>query len=50
MTFSEPYKNFLLSMWLQCRLTEAQVNKALTDGKLTQEEADAILATPRTCP
>lgn len=50
MTFSEPYKNFLLSMWLQCRLTEAQVAQAVTLGRITQAEADEILATPRNCP
>lgn len=47
--FSAPYKNFLLSMWLQCRLTEAQVAQAVALGRITQEEADEILATPRNC-
>jgi hypothetical protein len=50
MTFSEPYKNFLLSLWLQCKLTEEQVAQAVTKGKITQAEADEILATPRVCP
>jgi hypothetical protein len=47
---SEPNKNFLMSMWLQCRLTEAQVATSVTNGKITQAEADEILATPRNCP
>lgn len=47
MTFSEPYKNFLLSMWLQNRLTPEQVNKAVTIGRITQAEADEILSVPR---
>ena len=46
---SEPFKNFLLSMWLQCRLTEEQVAQAVVKGRITQEEADEILATPRNC-
>ena len=47
MTFSEPYKNFFLSMWLQNRLTEEQLGKALLMGRITQEEHDEILNTPR---
>ena len=49
MTFSEPNKNFLLSMWLQCRLTEAQVQQAYSLGRITEAERDEILATPRAC-
>lgn len=47
--FTEAAKNFLLSMWLQCRLTEAQVEEAYVKGKITIEERDEILATPRNC-
>lgn len=46
---TEATKNFLLSMWLQCRLTEAQVNQVLANGKITEAERDEILATPRNC-
>ena len=49
MTFSEPAKNFLLSMWLQCRLTENDVHQAFTLGRITDEERDEILNTPRIC-
>lgn len=49
MTFSEPNKNFLLSMWLQCRLTPEQVEQAYQLQRITLEERDQILATPRSC-
>lgn len=49
MTFSEPAKNFLLSLWLQCRLTEDQVMQAYSLGRITEQERDEILATPRIC-
>jgi hypothetical protein len=49
MTFSEPAKNFLLSMWLQCRLTPEQVQQAYNLGRITEEERDEILNTPRMC-
>jgi hypothetical protein len=48
--FTEAAKNFLLSMWLQCRLTEAQVEDAYQKAKITIEERDEILNTPRNCP
>lgn len=44
---SESRKNFLLSMWLQNRLTEEQIALAVHRGQITQEEADEILNTPR---
>lgn len=46
---SEAAKNFLLSMWLQCRLTENQVELAYQLGRITEEERDEILNTPRMC-
>ncbi len=39
--------NFLLRCWLDGRVTEAQINYAVTKGWITQAEADQILATPR---
>jgi hypothetical protein len=47
---SAGYYAFVLNMWLMCRIAEAQINTLVTNGKLTREEADAILATPRNCP
>lgn len=46
---SEAAKNFLLSMWIQCRLTENQVELAYQLGRITEEERDEILNTPRMC-
>ena len=37
---TEAAKNFLLSMWLQCRLTEAQVQQAYSLGRITEAERD----------
>ncbi|WP_286890806.1 hypothetical protein [Thermobacillus sp.] len=45
----EAAKNFLLSMWLQCRLTEQQVELAFQLGRITEQERDEILNTPRHC-
>lgn len=42
-------KNFLLSMWKQCRLTPDEVETAYTKGKITLPERDEILNTPRVC-
>jgi len=49
MSMTEAAKNFLLSMWLQCRLTPNQVELAYTLGRITEQERDEILATPRNC-
>lgn len=46
---SEANKNFFLSMWRQCRLTEEQVAQGVVKGRITQAEADEILATERNC-
>jgi hypothetical protein len=46
---TETNKNFLLSMWLQCRLTQTQVETAYNNGKITAAERDEILNTPRSC-
>lgn len=46
---TEATKNFMLSMWKQCRLTELQVEDAVVKNRLTRAEADEILATPRNC-
>jgi hypothetical protein len=40
-------KIFLLNMWLQSRLTIAQVNQAVQLNRITQTEADELLATKR---
>mgnify|MGYP001171420864 CR=1 FL=1 len=49
MTQSEAAKNFLLSMWLQCRITANQVELAYQLGRITEQERDEILNTPRHC-
>jgi hypothetical protein len=41
-------KDFLLDMWLQKRVTVAQINIVVATGKITQAEADTILNTPQT--
>ena len=38
---------FLLNMWIMNRLTETQVNAAVTKGYITQEEANMIIAMPK---
>jgi hypothetical protein len=43
------YYDFLLNQWKLCKLTEEQVANAVMKGYLTQQEADAIVATPRNC-
>jgi hypothetical protein len=45
----EVVKSFLLCMWLQCRLTEQQVELAQQLGRITEQERDEILNTPRHC-
>jgi uncharacterized XkdX family phage protein len=39
---------FILNMYVMGRYSESQVQSAVTKGYITQEEADIILATPRT--
>lgn len=39
--------NFILNMYVMGRVDEAFVNKQVADGRITQEEANMILATPR---
>lgn len=39
--------SYLLSMWVRGVATETTINNAYAAGKLTAEERDAILATPR---
>jgi hypothetical protein len=46
---SEAAKNFLLSMWLQCRIGENEVKQAYQLGRITEQERDEILNTPRHC-
>lgn len=41
------YYNFILNMWVMGRYTPTQVQTAVTKGYITQEEANAILATPQ---
>jgi hypothetical protein len=38
---------FLLSMWLQNKLTSSQVDKAVSLGKITKEEGTKIKNTNR---
>lgn len=38
---------FLLNMWIMGKITEAQVQNAVTKGFITQQEADMIIATPK---
>ena len=47
--FSEAAKNFLLSMWLQCRIGPDVVQQAHQKGRITEQERDEILNTPRHC-
>jgi hypothetical protein len=41
------YYDFLLNQWILGNLTKAQVENAVTKGYITQAEADAIIATPK---
>jgi len=38
---------FILNMWIMKRITATQVQAYVTNGYITQEEADMILATPQ---
>lgn len=42
-----PYFDFLLNQWILGKLTEQQVQNAVTKGYITQEQAEEILNTPR---
>lgn len=42
-----PMYQFLLNMWITRRVTETQIQEAVTRGYITQAEADMILATPQ---
>lgn len=46
---TEANKNFLMNMWLMCRVTEVQIQSAYVNGKITEAERDEILAAPRNC-
>jgi len=46
---SEAAKNFLSSLWRQCRIGETEVQQAHQIGRITQQERDEILSTPRAC-
>lgn len=41
------YYNFLYNMWIMGKLTETQVQNAVTKGYITQDEANQIIATPK---
>lgn len=41
------YYDFLLTQWSLNKLTTAQVQGAVTKAYITQAQADAILATPK---
>ncbi len=38
---------FLLNLWIMRRLTEAQVDQAVSAGRITAEQGAEIKATPR---
>jgi hypothetical protein len=42
------YKYFL-GQWQLCKIDETYVQAQVTAGRLTQDEANQIIATPRTC-
>lgn len=41
------YYDFLLNLWVLNRLSEAQINTAVSKGYITQEQANTILNTPK---
>lgn len=43
---ASPFYNFILSMWIQGRFTAEKV-QSYVPAYITQEECDAILATPQ---
>lgn len=43
------YYNYFRGQWLLCQVTPEQIEILVTKGKLTRQEADDILATPRDC-
>lgn len=42
--------NFLLNMWMMGRVDEAYLQKQVTKERITQEEYDMIVATPKLDP
>jgi hypothetical protein len=44
---ASPLYSYLLSMWVRRVATETTINNANTNGKITEEERDTILATPQ---
>jgi hypothetical protein len=41
------YYDFLMTQWSLGKLTEVQIQSAVTKGYITQDEANAILSTPK---
>ena len=39
--------NFTLNMWVMKKITEEKINRYVTKGYITEEEAQMILATPQ---
>lgn len=39
--------NFILSMWVRGKVTEANIAHYVSKGYITQDEANFILATPK---
>jgi hypothetical protein len=39
--------NLLLNLWIMNRISETNIQNAVTKGYITQEQADTILATPK---
>lgn len=42
------YYGFLLNMWMMRKIDALYLQKMVKAGKITQQEADMILATPQT--
>jgi hypothetical protein len=41
------YYDFLLNQWILGKITQTQIQTAVTKGYITQSEADTIQATPK---
>lgn len=41
--------NYFLNQWVNCTITQAQLDNAVTKGYITSAEESQILATPQNC-
>lgn len=46
---SAVFLKYFLGQWKLCKIDESYVSAMVESGRLTQEEANEILATPRNC-